>query len=150
MKSGVDAAEAFLAGRIDQQRENEVREVVAGGALDRPVLAQQFMRCQDLLDHEIEVVPRLLAQPLQITLGIEQPVDMVDAQTVEDAAFQKPEHQTVRVVEHLRQLHPEAGEVVDVEEAAIVDVVGGDAEMRGAPILLLDQRVEVAPAVARH
>ena len=53
----------------------------------------------------------------------------------------------MRVVEHLRQLHPEAGEVVDVEEAAIVDVVGGDAEMRGAPILLLDQRVEVAPAV---
>ena len=55
--------------------------------MDRPVFAQRFMRRQDLLDHEIEVVPRLLAQPLQISLGIEQPVDMVDAQTVEDAAF---------------------------------------------------------------
>ena len=72
---------------------------------------------------------------------------MVDAQTVEDAAFQKPEHKLVRVVEHLRQLHAQAGEIVDVEEAAIVDVVGGDAEMRGAPVLLLDQRVEAAPAV---
>ena len=40
------------------------------------------------------------------------------------------------MVEHLRQFHAQAGELVDVEEAAIIDVVGGDAEMRRAPVLV--------------
>ena len=34
------------------------------------------------------------------------------------------------MVEHVRQLHAQAGEIVDVEEAPVVDVVGGDAENR--------------------
>ena len=53
----------------------------------------------------------------------------------------------MRVVEQLRQLHAQAGEFVDIEEAAVIDVVGGDAEMRGAPVLLLDQRVQTAPGL---
>ena len=49
-------------------------------------------------------------------------------------------------VEDLGDLDADAGKLVDVEEAAIVDVVGCDAEMRRPPELLLDQRVEPAPA----
>ena len=70
---------------------------------------------------------------------------MIDAQAVQHALAQQLEDQPVRVVEQLRQLHAQAGELVDVEEAAVVDVVGGDAEMRCAPVLVLDQRVQVAP-----
>ena len=77
---GIDAAEGFLAGRVDQQPADEVGELVAGRPLDRPVLAQTLMPRQDLLDNEIERLRRLLAQADAIALGIEQTVDMVDPQ----------------------------------------------------------------------
>ena len=54
------------------------------------------------------------------------------------------------MIEEFGQLHPQAGKLVDVEEAAVVDVVGGNAEMRRAPMLLLDQRVELAPGLRRR
>ena len=74
---------------------------------------------------------------------------MVDAQAVDRAVAQQPKHEPMGVVEHLRQFHAQAGEIVDVEEAAVVDVVAGDAEMGGAPVLLPDQRVEPRPAARR-
>ncbi len=103
------------------------------------------MRREDLLDHEIERAGGLLAQPEAIGLGVEQAVDMVDAQPVEHAATEETEHESMRAVEDLGDLHADAGKVVDVEEAAVVDVVGGDAEVRRPPELAADQRVEPAP-----
>ena len=46
------------------------------------------------------------------------------------------------VLEQLRLFHAQAGELVDVEEAAIIDVVGSDAKMRSAPVLRPDQAVQ--------
>ncbi len=67
---------------------------------------------------------------------------MVDAQAVDLAAGDEIEHQPVRRVEHLGALHAQRGQLVDVEEAAVVDLVGGDAPV-GQPVgLLLDQFVE--------
>ena len=60
---------------------------------------------------------------------------------VQHAVAQQLEDEAVRVIEQLRQFHAQAGELVDVEEAAIIDVVGGNAEMRRAPVLILDQRI---------
>ena len=57
------------------------------------------------------------------------------------------------MVEELRQFHAQAGELVDVEEAPVIDVVGGNAEMRGTPVLVFDQRVssrQVSSRPARH
>ena len=143
---GVGPADAGFARRVHEQAEDQVGEFIAGRAVDRPILAQRLVPRQDLLDDQIEGSWRQRAQPLQVRLGIEEPVDMVDAQAVERPVADQREDEAVGVVEQLRQLHADAGELVDVEEAAIVDVVGGDAEMRRAPMLVGDQRIEAAPA----
>ena len=67
---------------------------------------------------------------------------MVDAEPVDSALLEQPQHEGMGVVKQFGQFHPQPGKVVDVEEAAIIDVVAGDAEMRGAPMLIPDQGVE--------
>jgi hypothetical protein len=146
---GVGAGQAVLTGGIRQQAEEQVRELVARRALDRPVLAQRLVAREDLLDNEVEGARRPLAQPGQVALRVEQPVHMVDADAVQRAVPQKVEHQPVRVVEQLRQLHPDAGKLVDVEEPAVVDVVGRHAKMRHAPVLVGDQGVQPPPVSSR-
>jgi len=51
------------------------------------------------------------------------------------------------MLEQLRQLHAQAGELVDVEEASIIYVISGNTEMRRAPVLIIDQRVQLAPSL---
>ena len=40
------------------------------------------------------------------------------------------EREAVHLVEHRRVLHPQRGQLVDVEEAAVVDLLGRDAPVR--------------------
>ncbi len=56
----------------------------------------------------------------------------------------------MRLAEHGRELHADGGQLVDVEEAAVVDLLGGDAPVRETVRLLVEQPVEVveAPRVA--
>src|SRR5215831_18891255 len=82
------------------------------------------MARENLLDDEIEVASGVLTEAFEILLRIEQAIHVIDAQAIEDA-----------------------GELVDVEEAPVVDVVGGNAEIRHAPVLKLDQIVERLPAL---
>ena len=100
------------------------------------------MARENLLDHEIEWPRGLLAQADAIALGIEQTVDMIDAESVERPAADLFEHEAVGEVEQFRLLHAQAGELVDVEKTAIVDVIGRNLEICGAPVLPLDQCVQ--------
>ena len=68
-----------------------------------------------------------------------RPVSLPFAQELED--------QRVRGGEDLRALHAQGGQFVDVEEAAIVDLVGGDAPERQAIRLLVEQLIEQIEAV---
>src|SRR5258707_324235 len=76
----------------------------------------------------------------------ERPVEVIDPESVEHAFFDEPENQGVDMVEHFRQLHTDAGELVDTEESAIVDLIGRRAKMRDAPVLVGDESVELRPA----
>src|SRR6516164_10122985 len=51
------------------------------------------------------------------------------------------------VIEQLRQFHAQAGELVDVEKTSVIDVVGGNTEVRRAPVLILDQCVQLTPSL---
>jgi len=48
----------------------------------------------------------------------------------------------MHVIENFRDLDAHAGELVDVEEAPVVPVVRGDAEVCDPPVLRLDERLE--------
>src|SRR4029078_4341395 len=84
---------------------------------------------------------------LQIGLGVEQPVHMVDTQTIQNALSQETKDEPMHMVEDFRPLHSDGCAFVDVEEAAVVDVVGGDAKIGRAPMLFLHQLIELAPAL---
>src|SRR3954454_11154120 len=103
------------------------------------------MRRQNFFDDQIEIRTGFLAQPPQIALGIEQSIDMVDPQPVERAGAQKAQNKSMGVLEDLGQLHPKAGEIVDVEKTPIVDVIGCDAEVSNPPALEPDEAVQLAP-----
>ena len=51
----------------------------------------------------------------------------------------------MRMLEDRRELHAQAGEIVDVEEAPVVDLVLGHAMKGDAPELRADQAIEFAP-----
>ena len=74
---------------------------------------------------------------------------MVDAQAVDAALADEAEHGFVGAREHLRFLDAKAGEGVDVEEAAIVDVARGDAPMGEAVGLHLEDAVQRAEALGQ-
>ena len=65
----------------------------------------------------------------QVPHRVVQPVDVVDPQAVDVAAHEQVERQAMAFLEDLRILHADRGQLVDVEEAAVVDFVG-----RGLPV----------------
>ena len=115
------------------------RELVAGRAVHRPRLRQALERREDLLDYDIQ---RLRLQALQVRLRIVQAIDMIDAQAVDHAALDQLEGEPVRAVEHARLVHAQRREVVDVEEAPVVDLVDRYAPVRQSIRLRVEQRVE--------
>ena len=73
---------------------------------------------------------------------IEQPVGMIDAEAGDLAFADQPQNQAVRGLEDLRIFHAHAGQLVHVEEAAVVDLVRRRPPV-GQPIgLLVEQRVQ--------
>ena len=79
--------------------------------------------------------------------GIGEPVGVVDAQAVDQLLLDEVEHVAVQRLEHLGLLDAHAGQLVDVEEAAVaagpvVDVEEPLAQLRVAP--------EVVLVVGRH
>ncbi len=81
----------------------------------------------DLLDQQIQIavggLARLGLQLLEILRGIVEAVGMIDAQAIELAVAEQFQHQSMRGLEHRLVLHAKRGEIVDVEEAAVVDVI---------------------------
>ena len=88
-------------------------------------------------------------QPLEVANRIVEPVRVIDAQPVDLAGRGELEEELVRRVEHRLFLHPERGEVVDVKEAAVVDLVGGDAPEREPVRLRFEQLVQALERVRR-
>ena len=70
---------------------------------------------------------------------------MIDPQSIDLAAFEHAEDAGVDVVEDRTRLDAQAGKIVDVEEAAVVDLVLGHAKKGDAPELLTDEPIKFAP-----
>ena len=149
------------AAAIDEQAVHEVDELVARGAGDRQILAQALVAGEDLLDHEVDrsAVARIdlgpLAagafgqhvgdarqQPLAIAARVVHAVDMVETDALQLAVGDQAQQQAMGRLEHLAALHAQPGELVDVEEAPVVDLGARDAPV-GEPVgLVLEQRVQ--------
>ena len=124
----VERVERRLRVGVDERAVDQVQDVVAGGAGDRPA-PQRFARLEDLLDDDVEPRPDLPLQRLDIGGGVGKPIDMIDAQPVDPAFADEAEHRFVRTGEDLGFLDAQPGEAVDVEETTIVDVARRHAPM---------------------
>ncbi len=113
---GVELGQRLLAGGIDEEGGDVVRELVAGRALDRPV-AQLLAVLEDLLDPD--AADAALRDLFEVRARVGEPVRMVDAQAVDEPLAHELEHLGVRDLEHLRVLDAHPGERVDREEAAV-------------------------------
>ena len=89
----------------------------------------------------------LLLQLPQVAPRIEQAIGVVDPQAVHQAAVEQVEHQGVGAFENLRMLDADGRQLVDVEEAAIVDFVGRHAPIGQAIRLLAQQLIQAVEAV---
>ena len=112
-----------------------------------PILAQVLARSKDLLDDQVDWSRRSFAQAPAVGLGIQQPIDVVDAQPIQHAIADQLEGQAMGMVEQFLMLDAQSGKIADVEEAAVIDVVGCHAEIGHAPILVGNQPVEPAPTL---
>ena len=93
VKARVGAVIASLAAGIDQEPDEQVRDLVAGGAVGAPVRRQRLVGREDLLDQQLDRPRRRGAQAPQVRLRVAQPVDVVDPQPVDDALLDQVEHQ---------------------------------------------------------
>ena len=70
------------------------------------LLGQRLVGRDDLLDQEIAEPRRPLPETLEIGLRVAQPVDVIDAQPVDEAFLDQREDQRMRRLEDLRVLDP--------------------------------------------
>ena len=108
--------------------------------------AFQWRQClvvgEDLLDHDPGALAEGL-QPLEILLGIGQAVGMVDAQPVHARLARQPADESVNRFEHRLVLGAQRGEIGNLEETPVVDLVGSNAPEREPVVLLLEEAVQV-------
>ena len=105
-----------LARGVDEQPHGLVEKVVPGRPEHGPV-AQLLARLQDLLDPDPLDPP--CTEPLEVAARVGEPVDVIDPEPRDEALADEAEHELVGLVEDGLVLDPDAGEVIDVEEAAV-------------------------------
>ena len=91
---------------------------------------------------------RDVLQHVEVLRGIEQPVGMIDADAGDPFLAQQARQQLVNRLEHRRVFDAQAGQRVDVEEAAVVDLVRRGPPVRQPVRLLLEQLVQRVERVA--
>ncbi len=130
---GEEVGQLGLAGRVDEQRRRVVEELVADGALDRPV-AQGLAGVEDLLHPD--VLRAGVGQAAQVAGRVGEAVGMVDPQAGDHAVAHELEDLPVGHGEDLGILDPHRGEVVDVEEAPVPAVLRVPVEELRAQLLV--------------
>src|SRR5690606_34464009 len=142
------------AVRPYQEAIYEIRELIPGGPVDRPVVPQRLLASQYFLRQHVErqlggtlsevrwhYAGALLQGP-KVPARVEQTVGMVDADALQLPVLDQLQDQPVRRLENLGIFHAQRRQFVDVEKAAIVDLVGCNTPVREAIRLRLEQLVQ--------
>ncbi len=131
----------------DEEAVQPIEEFVSDRSRHRPRRRELLLPRKDLLDGHIHAVDlrvtgRFRLKIPQISVRVEEPVGMIHAQAGHLALPNEPKDQPMRLLEDFPALDADTGEVIDVEEAAIIDFFGGDSPV-GEPVgLLVEERLE--------
>ena len=136
-----------IAGRIMLERRYQIHEIVAAGAVGAPGGIEPFAGGEDLFHHDpggpgsrVGGAARAggvqrRAQAARIAARVRKPVDMIDADAVDEPVGIEAEGQRVHGIENLRVFDAQPGQFGDIEEAPPVDRIPGRAPM-GQPVML--------------
>ena len=89
-----------------------------------------------------QVLADAAPQPAAIGTRVGQAVDVIDAQTVDQAALDQFENHGMCLFEHLAMLDAQCAELVDIEKAPPVDVVRRGTPAGDAVMLTFEQCVQ--------
>ncbi len=142
---GHQRRELVFARGVGEQAVDVGERVVAGGPFTGPVSRELLARLEDLLDQDVGAAGQL-AEILEVTHRVGEAVGVVDAQAVHESVVEPAPHLAVALLEHPRNLHAEACEGVDAEEAPVVELAVGAAPVHEFVVLL---RVHVGGRIAR-
>ena len=128
------------AGTAVQQCTDLVHEVVAGGAIARPVRPQGFIRRQDLLHPQAQRARRQptagagsvqrCAQPVQVTGRIAESIHVVHAQAIHPSLRHQAQRKCMHGLEDIAAVHLQRDQRGNGEEATVVDPVIATAPPR--------------------
>ncbi len=138
-EGAVDSIHARLRGGIDEHPVDDVGEVVAGLPVHGPRSWQGLEGSGDLLYDQID---GQLSQPGKILRRIEQAVRVIDPQPVDLSLLHELQAQPMCGGEHRLVLHAQRGQVVDIEEPPIVDIVRRHPPIREPKRLIFQQLVQ--------
>ena len=118
---GPGPVEDRRGGRVDQRGLDRLHRVVPGGAVAGPGGGQPLGALEDLLDPDQRAGHGGLAQLGEVALGVGQAVGVVDPEAVDDAVVVERQQHPVGGLEHVRELDPHRDQLVDLEEAPVVE-----------------------------
>ena len=140
----VDSLHRAGLAAVDEDAVDQVQELVAVVPATGPAVRQMLAGRQDLLGHHVEVArgsgralraqPRLQAP--EVLGGRVEPVGVIDPQAGHACLRPPAGRRAVGLLEDRGHLHANGGQLVDVEEPPVVDLLAGHAPVRHAIGLL--------------
>ena len=169
-EAAIELLEGPLFRVIHEEPIHQVQKTIARGAFHRPFHAQRFVAAQDLFGHDIERPIRVVLfrvpirsrgpsfagvlQEPEIFLRFKQTIRVIHAQSANMALPHQIENQLMHRRKYFGIFHANSRQIVDVEEAPVVDLIHRNAPEAEAIGFALQQPLETietarlpAPAV---
>ena len=124
----VGLRQPLLSSGIDQERRRQRSVVVPRRSIDGP--RRQLLAGREDLLHSEPRPGRQGSEPSAVLGRVGHAVDVIDPQAVDGAVLQQSADDAMGGVEDLGVLCPQGDEGVDVQEAPVVELVGGDLPAR--------------------
>src|SRR5579872_3415306 len=121
------------APAIHEKAVQDSQEIVARGAFDIPIGTQPLVTDQNLLADNEETIGNAsgcaaaLLQALEVLGGIEKAIRVVDPQPLDLPLADQFKDERMDGGKHFGIFHADCHQLINVEETAVIDLVGGDS-----------------------
>src|ERR1051326_7158705 len=127
---GVGSFQLVVALSIDERAIREIQKVIACSAVRPPIAGNTLISGEDFFRNNID-----FGKPVEITLWVQEAVDMIDAQACDFAFTHQSEDVRVHRLKYILAFSSQCDEIVDIEKAPIINAICGLAPKRQTVML---------------